>query len=160
MTVLAILSVLTSRVVLSAADQYMSSAARLELSQEMSAALDRMTTELRQVRLSNISTPDIAVLTSTSIEWNDSTGKRSIYLSGSQLLSLDSVGTSPILSDVTSFSVQGYDDADSALPASPTQVQLAGVRRLEFTITCQREGVSEMLRTRVFLRMFMAGGSM
>ena len=160
MTVMGVLSVLAGRLLSSVADEYMSASARTELSMELSGALERISTELRLTRLKNISTPDISSLTASSITWNDPTGVKTLSLSGTDLILADSVASSPIARNVTSFGVQAYDESNVALPAAPTALQLASARRVQITITAQRQGVSETLRTRVFLRMLMSGGGM
>lgn len=160
MSVMAVLSVLVGRIMLDATNQYMAATARSELCIELSTAMERLVGEVRQIRLKNTATPDISSITASSISWGDADGTKSLSLSGTDLVLADAIASAPIARHVTSFGVQAYDDTESALPSVPNTSQLASVRRVQLTITAQRQGVSETLRTRVFLRMLMSGGGM
>jgi prepilin-type N-terminal cleavage/methylation domain-containing protein len=159
MIVFAVISVLASRIILTAADQYISAASRAELSNELSAALERITAEVRDIRPSSPTTPDVTSLTASSLSWNDATGARSIALQNGTIVYTDATGSSTLVADATSFTLQGYDGENAALPVSPSAADIQRLRRIELTIACTRSGVTETLRTKVFLRCFTAGAS-
>jgi hypothetical protein len=54
------------------------------------------------------------------------------------------------------FTIQTYDDANAALPASPSAAQIDSIRRIQITITASVTNtsatISETLRTKVFVR--------
>ena len=93
---------------------------------------------------------DIVSITASSITWQTNS---SLSLSGANLM-LSESGGSPrvLLSDVTSFTVQAYDESNSALATSLSGSACHPVRRLRFTLTLQRTGVTHTLRSKVFLR--------
>jgi prepilin-type N-terminal cleavage/methylation domain-containing protein len=158
MSVITILMVVTSRLILGASDQYLSAVSRAELSQEMSCAMERLTTELRGVRLRDKGVPDLTSVTATSVSWSDAAGSKSISLDGTELRWTDSVGSAPLARGVTAFAVQTFDDAGLPLPSVPNAAQLRTVRRIQITLSAHRQGVDEVLRTRVFLRRLASGG--
>lgn len=158
MSVIGILMVLTSRLIFGASDQYLSAVSRAELGQEMSSAMERLTTELRSIRLRDTGVPDLTSVTGTSMAWSDATGSKSISLDGTELMWTDSAGSAPLARGVTAFAVQTFDDAGAPLPSVPSGAQLRTVRRVQITLSAHRQGVDEVLRTRVFLRRLALGG--
>jgi hypothetical protein len=82
-----------------------------------------------------------------------------LALSGTNLTMTEGASTFVLLSNVTAFSVQAYDQSNIALAASLASGATAAVRRLEITITVSRSGQSESLRSRFFLRCTVEGGA-
>lgn len=160
MSVMGLLSVLAARIISSTADQYVAATVQTELCLEMSTAMERIVQDLRQTRLKNTLTPDLSSMTGSSIAWTDPDGPKSLSLNGSDLVLTDSIASSPLVRGVTSLGVQAYDDSGLALTGILNTAQLAAVRRVEITLTAQRQGVTETLRTRVYLRMLMSGTGM
>lgn len=158
MSVVAILFLLSAQVILGATDQYLAATSRSELGAEMSTAMERISSEIRSIRLRNTATPDLSSMTASSISWNVAAGSESLALSGTDLIFTDSVASTPLIRGVTAFSVQGYDSSATALPSVPSSTQLASVQRVQVTLTAVRAGVSVTLRTRIFLRMLVSGG--
>ena len=62
-----------------------------------------------------------------------------------------------LLSDVSSLAVQTYDESNAALAASLSGAACDDIRRVAVAITIERSGVTETLRTKLFLRCTMAG---
>jgi hypothetical protein len=151
----------TSTVILAAADGYLDASVNAQLHSELSNAMDRIVRELRRiprdVGAAGIA-PDIDDVTSSSIDWNDSDGANAIALNGTVLeLDTSAAAVSTLLTGVSSFTVQAYDESDAALANPLTGAACHPIRRVSIEITLDRSGVSETLRTRVFLRSTMSG---
>jgi hypothetical protein len=67
-------------------------------------------------------------------------------------------GTSAVLqTDVTAFAVQTYDESNATLAASLSGSGCDPIRRVQLTLTAQRHGVTQSLRTKLFIRETMVG---
>lgn len=161
MTIMSILAVVSFRILFGAADQYTAAAARAELSNELSATMERITGELRQIpakAASSPAVPNITTITPTSIVWTTPSGVlRTLTLTGTQLLSTETATTSVLMNNVSGFAVQTYTGIGGALATSLSGSGCDTIRRIEITLTGTRSGVTETLRTRVFLRALGAG---
>lgn len=160
LAVVGALAMVSSRLVLDSADAYADAVARARLCSDMSAALERLTIELRSAPLSSESSPsgaDLTALDASAISWNDGSSSRVVALVGTELVSTTGGSAAPLLEGVTGFTVRALDDnhAPLSLPRSGSSCREA--RRIEITITCERGGVEETLRTLVFMRAAMAG---
>lgn len=160
--VLAVIGTLSSQLVLTASDQYLAAAGRASIGSELSAAMERIATELRQVPAKPATTPtqaDLRGLTPTSFAWNDATGvERTLELTGTALTLSEGQDAYTLLNDVSAFTVQTYDEANLALAGTIAPGSTAAVRRVEVSITVTRFGQSETLRARFFLRCTVEGG--
>ncbi len=158
-TIIAIIAGASSRLILSGADGYAAAATRAELANAASAAMERLTLELREIPLRPATSPAepyLDAVTASSIAWRGDAG---IDLSGTTLrFTADGVART-LATDVSAFSVQCYDQSNSPLATSLSGDACDPVRRVEVTLTLTRNGVSETLRTRVFLRCMIAGAS-
>lgn len=127
---------------------------RAELHADLASAMDRVDRALRQVpALGGDGIADLKSVTPTSIEWDESDGGANITLdSDDLLLGYQGSGGAPILSGVTAFAVQCYDENNAALAGTLSGSALDAVRRVEVTLTAAREGITDTLRTRVYLR--------
>jgi len=162
--VIAAVAVVASRVISTSTELYTQTAARSELQVQLSTALDRVVSELRQCRIraaSNPVAPDITTVTPTSIAWIGPDGVAdSVALSGSTLLlQTPAGGTSAIATNITAFAVQCYNESNTALATSLSGSSVDPVRRVEITITATLSGITETVRTRVFLRAMVAGAA-
>ncbi len=157
--VLAVLGSITSLLILNAVDGYSEAATSAQLHGEASIALDRAVRELRKIELDSAATgvaPNISSVTPTSIAWEPSS---SLSLSGAQLMFVDNGATAAVLlDDVSALSMTTYDESNTALAASLTGVACDPIRRVALEVTLQRHGVSETLRTKLFIRSTMSGG--
>jgi prepilin-type N-terminal cleavage/methylation domain-containing protein len=152
MSVLALLGSLASMLVMTSVGGFTQSAIAAQLHTEASIALDRIDQAVRDIPRSGSApgAPDIASITASSITWQTNS---SLSLSGSNLMLTLSGGTPRVLlSDVTSFSVQAYDETNTAMAATLTGSACEPVRRVRFAVALQRSGVTHTLRTKVFLR--------
>ena len=151
--ILAIVGSLVSSILMSATSGYSRGATAAQLHGELSMALDRVDRELREIELDQAAAstaPDISAMTASSITWNTDC---SLSLSGSNLMLTMNGGTAAVLlSNVTAFTLAAYNESNTALAASLSGSACDPIRRLSVQITTQRYGVTESLRTRVFLR--------
>ena len=135
----------------------MGAATQAQLHAELSIAMDRITRELHNINLKSGSSvaPDISSVTASSIAWNNN---YSLSLSGGRVMFVDNGSASAILLDnVTAFSVQTYDESNTALSASLSGSGCDPIRRIQVQITLVRAGVTETLRSRLYLRGTMEG---
>ena len=154
MTILAALGSVVSVVIASSTDGYTRASTTAQLHSELSVALDRIDQMLRYIP--NIGgSPDITSLSGTSITWETDW---SLNLNGAQLLLVKNGGTaSVLLDDVSALSIQAYDESNAPLGASLSGTACGAIRRIAINITLTRNGVTEALRTRVFLRAMATG---
>lgn len=141
-------------------DAYRGVSVRADLHSALASAVDRIDRALREIpSLTADGVPSLKGISPSSVDWDEADGGANITLDGDQLL-LGYAGTGgySILSGVTAFTVQCYDQSNTALATSMSGAALNNVRRIEITITAAREGLQDTLRTRVFLRCTMAGG--
>jgi prepilin-type N-terminal cleavage/methylation domain-containing protein len=153
--VLGALGSIAAMTLASAINGYTSSTTRAQLHAELSIALDRIDRELRKIDSETAgASPDLNWITPDSIAWN---GAEALALSGDQVLFFENGSLDILLDDVTAFSVQAFDHANGLLGASLDDDECDPVRRLQVTITLQRNGVSETLRTKLYIRCLMEG---
>lgn len=159
--IIAIVSTISATLVRGGMNVYDNAATRAELSERLSIAMDRITTELRtmdQTGSSGSNQPNISALTTNSITFTAGGAARTISLSGTNLLLSGALASNAVLApDVSSFALLGFDKTNTALPTSPSAPQIATLRRIQITITATRNGVSETLRTKVFIRELASG---
>jgi prepilin-type N-terminal cleavage/methylation domain-containing protein len=159
MTILAAIGSVASFIIYNTMDGYTRASVSAELHSELSVTMDRIIRELRGVpQDSGVSTaaPDINTVTASSITWNTN---YTLALSGTNLMYTANGGTARVLlADVTGFAVATYDESNTALAASLSGASCDAIRRVQFTITMQRSGVTESLRSKMFFRSTMIGG--
>lgn len=128
------------------------SAERDQLLGEMSQAMDHLVTTIRAVPADADGTPGLDVTASSVVV----DGAVTFALQSGSLVRTDAAGTSALLRGVTAFTPVAMDRDGTALAVgSPRPL----VRRVELSITASRQGLTETLRTRVFLRNTASGGS-
>jgi hypothetical protein len=120
--------------------------------------MERITRELRAIGRHPSApgpAPQIGAVSPTSVTFGAGV---SIARSGSQLL-LTPVSGAPeiLLTNVTGFSVQTYDDAGAALGGTLSGTSCYPIRRIQVQATVQDQGVTQSLRTRIFVRGVMSG---
>jgi prepilin-type N-terminal cleavage/methylation domain-containing protein len=159
--VLAILGSIASFLILEAVDGYTDAGTSSQLHAEASIALDRAIRELRMIELDATATgtaPNILSVTSTSIVWTDSdTDAYYLQLTGSDLMfQVDGGPASLLLTDVTALSIKTYDEDNFELASSLSGENCDPIRRISVEVTLQRNGVTESLRTKAFIRSTMS----
>lgn len=161
MVIIGTLGSIASTIIYQAARTYTSAVLSAQLNAELSAALDRIDRTLRQIPLKSTTptAPDIASLAANSItygtnsvlSYNSATGQVTLAESG---------GTAALLlQNVTSFSIAAFDESNAALAASLSGSACDPVRRITVTVTVSRDGSTQTLRTKSFIRSLMAGAS-
>lgn len=151
-TALGVVGVSVATLVLRGADAFARTAAAARSTQDASIALERIDRELRALPTppATPGAPDISALSPTSLTF---AGGRVLALSGTALQLTEPAGAPAVLLEgVTAFTLAAFDQNNAPLPASLSGAATASIRRLAITITCQRAGQSQTLRTRVFLR--------
>lgn len=138
---------------------YRGVAVRMELHADVASAMDRIDRALREIpSLNGDSLPSIKGVSSTSIDWDQPNGAAKLLLdSGSIMLGYQGSDGEPLISGVTAFSLRCFNESNAALAATLNGSAAADVRRIEVTLTASREGLTDTLRTRVYLRCTMSG---
>lgn len=133
---------------------------RADLNQQASAALERLSAEFRSIPLDSSAgetAPLISSVTATSIDWNSNS---SLFSSGGTLSLTDNGGpAAPLLTGVTDFTLQCYDESNAPLAATLSAPATHAIRRISICLSVSRAGVTESLRTRVFIRSTMLGAA-
>jgi len=158
MTILAAIATVASNIILTSADGYLNASTSAQLHTEMSIGLDRLVREVRNINLDESAgdiAPDIDSVTASSVDWS---GNNSVAFAGDELQITEDGGSAAILlTDVSSFNIQCFDEDNAALSTTLSGSGCDVIRRIELTISLQRHGVTETLRTKVFLRSTMQG---
>ncbi len=162
--VLTVLGSLGASILGQMARTYRDQALVAELHTEASAALDRIVREVRSIPVDADAgqvAADIRLGSTTQLQWGDSMHLR---LTGSTLeWSEDLTNYHALLTQVSGLELQFYDEDDVALLSGPGDSLLEGeadtlsARRVAISLTVAREGTSETLSTKVFLRATMSG---
>jgi len=158
-TIIATIMAVVSRVIFVSVDAYAAATTRAELNAALSSAMERVCAELRQIPLvsGGSAAPDLASVSATSITWSTNS---TLALTRSNLtLAIAGGSASTLLNNVTALSLTCYDESNAALAATLSGSACTPVRRVEITLSSQRDGITETLRTRVFLRSQIAGSS-
>jgi hypothetical protein len=158
MVVLAALGSATVGVITAVSRGYDTAAARADLVTEGATVLDRVTRELHNINLrSGAMAPDVSAVTRSSITWN---GASSLTLSGGSLRLVDGGALATTLATgVSAFVVEAYDESNARLGGTLSGSACDPIRRLSISLTLQRAGVLETLRTKVFLRCTVEGAA-
>lgn len=154
--VIATLSTGASVIIVDAADAYADSATVSELHTEASVALDRIVRELRSIENdpAGAGVARIANVDTSSIHFNQADV---IRLDGDEiLLTKVGAGDGVLVRDVSSFTIEAFDEADAPLAMPMNGAAAWPIQRVALTLTLSRNGRSETIRTRVFLRATMS----
>lgn len=158
--IIGMLASMTAAVLIRGMEGYEATAQVAQLHSDVTAALDRIDRALRSIPAAE-SGANISSVTSASIAWTSAGGACSLSLSAGTLsLVIDGAASQPILSDVTAFTVQCFDESNSALAGSLSGAAVTPIRRVQITLTATRNGRSDTLRTKVFVRSTMEGASL
>jgi len=156
LVVLGMLAVVTAPMLMESVEGYAAASGRAQLHTEASLAMERMTRELRNIAPAGEGPePRIDEVTGTSITFNDD---ERLWLEGSALR-LRVEGVEAVLAtDVAWFELEAFDESDEVVALPVRGAATEDVRRLRVSITLAREGVSERLEAKVFLRAGMSAG--
>ena len=155
--VLGIMASISSWLILDSVGKCVAATTAAQLHTELSVAIDRVSRELRKVNLDDTAggvAPDIENVSPTSIEWQDADGDQYwLLLNGSDLkLKVDGGTSATLMSDVTGFTVSTYDEDNNQLAWILGGATCDPIRRVQLDVTAERNGVTESLRTRIFIR--------
>lgn len=160
MSIVAALGSVSSMVIYSSVSSYRDASVRAQLHSEVSSAYDRVTRALWSMGRNTAATsvaPNITSTTATSITFDTNW---TLTLSGTQLMLTENGGTArSILNNVTSFAMAFYDESNNVLGPSLSGSATQAVRRIQLNTTVSREGQTETLRTRIFIRSTMSGAA-
>ena len=160
MSVLAVIGSISSALIYTGVTSYRDASTLGQIHEEEATAMARLAVELRKIPLSSSAgtmAPLISSVTAASMAWNTN---YSLTLTGSQLLLVEAGGASSVLLDnVTAFSITCYDESNAAMAASLSGAACYPIRRIAVSFTVSRQGTTDTLRTKFFIRSTMQGGS-
>jgi type II secretory pathway pseudopilin PulG len=160
MCVLAIVGSLSSALIHTGVASYRDAAAQSLLHEEAATALARLAVELRRIPLDSgagTTAPLISSVTATSMAWN---GNYSLALSGSELRLVEAGGpAATLLDNVVSLTIQCFDESNTAMAAGLSGAACHPIRRVSVWVTVARDGRTDSLRCKFFIRSAMKGGS-
>ncbi len=156
--ILGMLGSVTAAIVARASASFTSAGIGSQLSSEASTALEVITRRLRDidgVTGSVPAAPSISSISATSITFNTNS---SFTHSGSQVLFSDAGTTAlPIVNDVVTFTLSAIDGSGNAIALPISGAGTGAIQRIGITIALRRAGITETLRTQVFIRSLTAG---
>ncbi len=160
--VLGILGSTASFLIVDSVDGYMDAATSAQLHAEMSIAMDRAMREIRKIELDDDAAgvaPNISLMSATALNWQDSSSNTYRFaIVGSELqLEVASGGLSTLLTDVTDLEISIFDEGNTDIGPGCAGDTCDPVRRIVVDVTTQRNGVTESLRFKVFIRSTMSG---
>ncbi len=159
---LGVLGGVTSSLILSATAAFVDSSVRMQLHGEASVTLDRLVRELREIDAdpaAGAPAPHITEASASVLAWGDDSRLR---LDGSDLLlAADGAAERLLCNGVSEFSIAYFDESNRPLlvGASVAPADRPRIRRLALRLALTRQGLTESLQTRVFLRCAMMGGA-
>ena len=161
--VLTTLGSIATFMVVDAVDDYQKAVTAAQLHAELAVALDRAGREMRKIPLDVDQGGLIPYITfmvnTTQLLWADDNSSSWGLIKSGNTLSLRVTGTSyTLMDDVDSINIVCYDEDNTALAAFLIGSNTHPIRRIDLTVNVSRDGISQSLRTKVFLREFMEGG--
>lgn len=157
MTVVAVIGTVVSGVVFRAASDFTTAATSAQAHAELTAALDRIDRELREIplRSGGGTRPDVSSLTPTSIAFAN--GKQLRLTNTTLELTEPGENPVPLLSGVSAFTLTPFGDNADPLSSTLSATDAQALRRIAVSITLTRGETVQTLRTRVFLRCTLTG---
>lgn len=163
--IMSIIALGASRVLREVMTRYTTAATQSALHDALSGAMERIVVELRTIgqRASTSPTaPDITTFTSNSIVFNAGTSREALNITSGHLVletQVSGVTTSNILVDgsnrTLTLTIEAFDKDNTSLtlPLADTST----VRRIRVTLSATWNGVTETVRTKVYIRSMMSG---
>ncbi len=151
-----------SGVIYQASRTYTQAALSAQVHEELASGLDRIDRALREIAIKSpyaSSAPNIVSLTAASMTYNTSSVLTYTASTGDITLSESGGPTGTLLRGVSAFTLQAFDESNAAMAASLSGSACDAIRRISVSITLTRDGVSQTLRTKVFLRALLKGGA-
>lgn len=159
MVIIAFIGSMTSAIVYRAMDSYRLAGHGARLHAELTSALDPIERTLRSIpRRADAAAPDIISIAPDALRWNTDHGEASLRITNGHLIfNASGSGSTPILADAVDLSIQAYDENNNELASHLSGSSTEAVRRIAVSVTVERQGIQEKLRTKVFLRCMMQG---
>ncbi|MBX3356892.1 MAG: prepilin-type N-terminal cleavage/methylation domain-containing protein [Phycisphaeraceae bacterium] len=158
--IVALLGSVASTMIFESIKGYRDAAVRGQIHQNVSAAADRLTRSLWSINRdtsASVVAPAISSVAPSAMTFNSNW---SLSLSGGQLLLSENGQTAtPLVHNVSAFSIQCYDESNNALGATLSGAATQGIRRIQMQITVTEHGLSETIRMKVYLRSTMKGAA-
>jgi hypothetical protein len=155
--VLGVTGTVATGIIMTAVDGYLDASVSAQLHAELSVALDRCTREVRNIQLDDTVVtvaPDVDNVFPTAIRWDDNS---IIGQSGTNLvLQINGGPPAVLVGDVVKFGIQAYDEANVALPSTLAGAACDPIRRFTIEIVASRNGRTQSLRSKLFIRSTMA----
>lgn len=148
-------------VMLRAAESFSAASVDARVHSQLSASMAAIDRVLREVPLrSDGLGPDLTQVTSSGLQWSTAGGAASLALvSGQLMLDPGSGSAAPLMSVVTTLSVQAFDENNGQLTGSLGGSAVYPVRRLLVSVTASEDGREQSLRCKVFLRCMIQGAT-
>ncbi len=150
MTIISAASAVTATVISSSARSYADSARSATMHAVGTAALERITNELKACPLdpaAPVPSPRITRVRRNAIDWANG---YSLSLVARELrLTTPSQPAQAIAQDVSAFSIRTYDHENRPLATNLNAVNARAIRRIEITLTITSGRSTETLRTRI-----------
>ena len=152
----------SSFLIIEAVDGYTDATTLAQVHTEMSIAMDRVVREIRNIGSQAGPpgpVPDLDEVATDTLLWRDGDGEAcGLRRSDGRLeLRLGGGSFAVLLDDVATLSFEAYDEDGAAIPLPLTGAACDPVRRVVVQVTCDRRGITDTLRARVFLRSTMDG---
>jgi prepilin-type N-terminal cleavage/methylation domain-containing protein len=160
--VIGALGTATTGLIARAAASFSEQAVGAQMVTELSAGLERIDRMVREIPLEAQAgiVPAVDSMTATSLVWTTGAGQWTLTLSGSSLLLTEpGQAAQVLLEDVSAVTLRAFDESNAALAVSLSGTACDAIRRVSVSITMTRQGRSETLRAKVFLREAMRGGA-
>jgi prepilin-type N-terminal cleavage/methylation domain-containing protein len=159
MVIISVIAALAAPLLIRGAEAYQGVAVRSQLQGELCSAIDRLDRSIRETSLNATEDgPDITSATPASLAWTTPGGPATLGLSGGDLrFAAPGEPETTIMSGITGLTVRCFDESNAELAGSLSGSAVLAVRRIEVTVSASRQGMSETLRLRVFLRCMMGG---
>lgn len=161
--ILATVAAVSAQLIVSATTTFSEIAIRAELHARLSGAMERIVRELSYVQIDPAAAPvgaDIGTYTATAMTWNTELSNPGAITSAGSVRSLTSgyvdttAGVSQTLLPNATLTLEYFDQNNAVVTGTTNGTS---IRRVQITLAATESGVTESIRTKVFLRSTMTG---
>ncbi len=159
---LSVLGGVTSSLILNSTAAFTDSSIRMQLHGEASVTLDRLVREWREIDADPVTGPPTPHITEASIAAMSWSADSRVRLEGTDLLlAADGAAEHLLCNCVSEFTIAYFDESNRPLlvGGSVPAADRPKIRRLALRLSVTRQGLTESLETRVFLRCAMMGAA-
>ncbi len=159
--ILGLIGGVSSSLILTNVAVFTESSIRIQVHGEASMTLDRIVREMREINPDPNAGPPQPYITharTDSLHWNGSC--RLEYMDGAILLCTDAMNSDLLCQDVSEFALDYLDNSNRSLLVSGAvpQGDLSRIQRIAIRLSVCRQGMTESLTSRAFIRAAMTGG--